>query len=524
MTVVNKRKSGGIGSFDIQSNVITLLAASPRPTVTTSRSGGRKLSTDISTGINKIKQDLSAKIEKRGTNPFNEISALTAALKKMEEDFPLQISTVTAKINNLGEDHLKEISDLATELGQVKKDLLEANHNTNMGKTETRLLEEAVTPAKTAESLAATTFSSPTTTPPSSQLPGTASSSPTAPDSSKKREAEAESSPSPVPKKLKTIYEQEKLFRSFHELLPTKAQVLVLRFMASSGSSDGHSCGALFTCKPTDDDLEATEPVMYDDTGFRYNQNKENPDFDPNNPDYDAGTKKPLTETRRATSRVAGHKPKQSSADSNKIWKKTLHDMPMDELGSPKVKKIADLIIRIRSRYLDKKIIAASASVRFLDILGQYLARQLPDLETASFDGRIASVDERMGVANRFNSQDSGVGLLLLSAACGGTGLNLHGGSHVIMAVYFWAPGLQKQVIGRAARLPQKRQVYIYHIRMKTAVDGLIGTLVEKKKDVEFPLESTFRCEDNAPYVQGRLPNRAELQQEMADYDRAGKA
>lgn len=195
--------------------------------------------------------------------------------------------------------------------------------------------------------------------------------------------------------------------------------------------------------------------------------------------------------------------------------------MTVDELGSPKVKTIARLIANIQSEYPDEKIIVASASVKFLDIISEYLSHLLPKLKKAHFDGRIISMDDRMGIVNRFNSKPGHIDLLLLSASCGGTGLNLYGGSHVIITERFWTAGLENQVIGRAARLPQEREVHVYYIHAISAVDELIGNLLEKKKDVSHPLELAFRRADDTLYVQGLIPDRNELEVTLGKYDEA---
>ncbi|RGP64551.1 DNA repair rad5 [Fusarium sporotrichioides] len=173
--------------------------------------------------------------------------------------------------------------------------------------------------------------------------------------------------------------------------------------------------------------------------------------------------------------------------------RRAIYDMSTDKLESPKVKRIADLITQIQSGHPGEKIIVTSPSVRFLNILGKYLSYTRPELTTESFDGRIKSVERRMEITHRFSSEDGSIDLMLLSASCGGTGLNLHGGSHVIITEKVWSPGLEKQVIERAARLPQEKHVHVYHTHAKSAVDELIGVLVEGKKNTEFPLGSTLR-------------------------------
>ncbi|KAM0390877.1 hypothetical protein ACHAQC_007055 [Fusarium culmorum] len=301
----------------------------------------------------------------------------------------------------------------------------------------------------------------------------------------------------------------------------------------------------------TAEDLNMVQRVLYHDDDFNYFQDKEDLDFDPDNSESDTDTEQFAGKAQRRTGKdqqkqrerkkqwkqrerqkqQKQHKQqeqgeqqkqqKQRSAESSRIWKDTVQHMTVDELGSPKVKTIAHLIANIQSEYPDGKIIVASASVKFLDIISEYLSHLLPKLKKAHFDGRITSMDDRMGIVNRFNSKTGNINLLLLSASCGGTGLNLYGGSHVIITERFWTAGLENQVIGRAARLPQEKEVHVYYIHATSAVDELIGNLLEKKKDVSHPLELAFRRADDTLYVQGLIPDRKELEDTLGKYNEA---
>ncbi|OBS27179.1 hypothetical protein FPOA_01120 [Fusarium poae] len=273
---------------------------------------------------------------------------------------------------------------------------------------------------------------------------------------------------------------------------------------------------------PTDEDLEMAQQAMIDDEGFNYAQDKEDPDFDPDNPNHDVNDEGYLTDTSDTDGHHAKRK-RQSNPKAKQVWEDTMKRMSIEELSSPKIEAITRLLAEIQSSYPSEKIIVTSASVQFLDILCEYLSRQAPELTMVQFDGRITSMEKRTEIANQFNSEDSGINLLLLSAACGGTGLNLHGGSHVIITERFWTPGLEKQVIGRASRMPQKREVHVYFVHIESAVDKLVGDLLNKKKDVEHPLERAFRRADDMQYVEGSLPTHKELGEKMTGYDTANK-
>ncbi|UZP33525.1 hypothetical protein NXS19_001341 [Fusarium pseudograminearum] len=163
--------------------------------------------------------------------------------------------------------------------------------------------------------------------------------------------------------------------------------------------------------QPPVDGPEAIQGAVYADPDLSYDQDDENPDFDPSIPNCDTDTENPITGTHNIEGHHAKYETKCPKALTDQIWKNKLQEMSTEELGSPKVKCIADLVVRVQSDYPGEKLITASASVRFLDILGEYLSRLLPALTTVHFDGRTTSVGDRVEIANRFNSEGGGIDL-----------------------------------------------------------------------------------------------------------------
>ncbi|CAF3482582.1 unnamed protein product [Fusarium graminearum] len=115
---------------------------------------------------------------------------------------------------------------------------------------------------------------------------------------------------------------------------------------------------------------------------FIYDQDDEDPDFDPSMPNCDTDTKDPIADAHNIKGHHAKYETKCPKALTDQIWRNKLREMSAEELGSPK------------SDYPGQKLITASASVRFLYILGEYLSRLLPALTTVYFDGRTTSVDD----------------------------------------------------------------------------------------------------------------------------------
>lgn len=145
--------------------------------------------------------------------------------------------------------------------------------------------------------------------------------------------------------------------------------------------------------QPPVDGPGAIWEAVYADPDFIYDQDDEDPDFDPSMPNCDTDTKDPIADAHNIKGHHAKYETKCPKALTDQIWRNKLQEMSAEELGSP------------------KKLITASASVRFLYILGEYLSRLLPALTTVYFDGRTTSVDDWMEIANRFNSEGGDIDL-----------------------------------------------------------------------------------------------------------------
>ncbi|SCO79828.1 uncharacterized protein FRV6_04041 [Fusarium oxysporum] len=302
----------------------------------------------------------------------------------------------------------------------------------------------------------------------------------------------------------------------------------------------------------TNKELDATQKSMYDDEGFDYYQDEEDLDFQPHRGqearetqgdaqedegfdyyqdeedlDFQPHRGQEARETQGDEQEDDGDDDddvevkKLSIAEAIKNWKENVKAMSTEELESPKTTTILASIVDLRSKHPGEKIIVTSSSIKFLDIIQELLSRHLPGVKVTEFNGRIVSVEERMRIANDFNMTGKGSYILLLSASCGGTGLNLYGGSRLIITEQFWTPGLEKQVIGRAHRMPQTKQVHVYHVRMNTDLDMLIRSLVEKKTSCVDPLDRAIRRGDLDDYVLPPLPSIREVDDTVSMYDDA---
>ncbi|EXK47724.1 hypothetical protein FOXG_00309 [Fusarium oxysporum f. sp. lycopersici 4287] len=270
----------------------------------------------------------------------------------------------------------------------------------------------------------------------------------------------------------------------------------------------------------TNKELEAALESIYNDEGFYYYQDEEDLDFQPHRGQEARETQGDEQEDGGDDDDDVEVK-KLSIAEAIKNWKENVKAMSNEELESPKTTTILALIVDLQSNHPDEKIIVTSSSIKFLDIIQELLSRHLPGIKVTEFNGRIMSVEERTRIANDFNMTGKGSCILLLSASCGGTGLNLYGGSRLIITEQFWASGLEKQVIGRAHRMPQTKQVHVYHVRMNTDLDMLVRSLVEKKTSCVDPLDRAIRRGDLDDCVLPPLPSIEEVDDAVSMYDDA---
>jgi hypothetical protein len=102
-------------------------------------------------------------------------------------------------------------------------------------------------------------------------------------------------------------------------------------------------------------------------------------------------------------------------------------------------------------------------------------------------DGSVMA-DKRMSLVQHFNSERSPFFLMLLSAKAGGVGLNLTGGSRLVMLEPDWNPATDQQAMGRVWRDGQTRPVHIY--RMITR--GTIEESILKRQTIKGALSAVI--------------------------------
>lgn len=87
-------------------------------------------------------------------------------------------------------------------------------------------------------------------------------------------------------------------------------------------------------------------------------------------------------------------------------------------------------------------------------------------------------------MVERFQGQDNGPPVFILSLKAGGTGLNLTGANHVFHFDRWWNPAVENQATDRAFRIGQKRNVQVHKFICAGTLEDKIDEMIERKKEV----------------------------------------
>src|SRR5690606_33269765 len=82
-------------------------------------------------------------------------------------------------------------------------------------------------------------------------------------------------------------------------------------------------------------------------------------------------------------------------------------------------------------------------------------------------------LEVRQKLIDKFNSEDGGLNLFLISTLAGSEGINLYGANRIILLDVNWNPSHDCEACCRAYRFGQSKEVFIYRIICE-------GTMEEK--------------------------------------------
>jgi SNF2 family DNA or RNA helicase len=118
--------------------------------------------------------------------------------------------------------------------------------------------------------------------------------------------------------------------------------------------------------------------------------------------------------------------------------------------------------------------------------MGFMLQRHLQETfgrETLFLHGRVPK-KQRDQMVERFQEEQNGPPLFILSLKAGGTGLNLTRANHVFHFDRWWNPAVENQATDRAFRLGQTKNVQVHKFVCAGTFEEKIDQMIEQKKEI----------------------------------------
>jgi SNF2 family DNA or RNA helicase len=91
---------------------------------------------------------------------------------------------------------------------------------------------------------------------------------------------------------------------------------------------------------------------------------------------------------------------------------------------------------------------------------------------------------QRDQMVSRFQSEDGGPRVFLLSLKAGGTGLNLTAANHVFHFDRWWNPAVENQATDRAFRIGQRRNVQVHKFLCAGTLEEKIDEMIQHKQEL----------------------------------------
>jgi SNF2 family DNA or RNA helicase len=91
---------------------------------------------------------------------------------------------------------------------------------------------------------------------------------------------------------------------------------------------------------------------------------------------------------------------------------------------------------------------------------------------------------QRDHMVSRFQTEESGPRIFVLSLKAGGTGLNLTAANHVFHFDRWWNPAVENQATDRAFRIGQSRNVQVHKFLCAGTLEEKIDAMIENKQEV----------------------------------------
>ncbi|XP_049974675.1 DNA repair and recombination protein RAD54B isoform X2 [Alexandromys fortis] len=189
--------------------------------------------------------------------------------------------------------------------------------------------------------------------------------------------------------------------------------------------------------------------------------------------------------------------------------------LQFSEKESGKLQVLVKLLAAIHELRPAEKVVLVSNYRQTLNILEDVCRHH--GYACARLDGQ-TPVSQRQQIVDSFNSKYSTDFIFLLSSKAGGVGLNLIGGSHLILYDIDWNPATDIQAMSRVWRDGQKHPVHIYRLLTtgtieekiyqrqisKQGLSGAVVDLTRSSEHIQFSVEELkdlFTLHEDSPCV-----------------------
>jgi SNF2 family DNA or RNA helicase len=118
--------------------------------------------------------------------------------------------------------------------------------------------------------------------------------------------------------------------------------------------------------------------------------------------------------------------------------------------------------------------------------MGEILRRYLQETfgqEVLFLHGAVPKA-KRDHMVDRFQGEEKGPSIFILSLKAGGTGLNLTRASHVVHFDRWWNPAVENQATDRAFRIGQTKNVQVHKFLCAGTLEEKIDEMIERKKGI----------------------------------------
>ncbi|XP_047385155.1 DNA repair and recombination protein RAD54B isoform X2 [Sciurus carolinensis] len=174
------------------------------------------------------------------------------------------------------------------------------------------------------------------------------------------------------------------------------------------------------------------------------------------------------------------------------------------EKESGKLQVLSKLLAVIHGLRPTEKVVLVSNYTQTLNILQEVCKRH--GYAYTRLDGQ-TPISQRQQIVDGFNSKYSSDFIFLLSSKAGGVGLNLIGGSHLILYDIDWNPATDIQAMSRVWRDGQKHSVYIYRLLTTGTIEEKIYQRQISKQNLSGAVVDVTKTSEHTQFSVEELKN-----------------